>query len=156
MRMHMVALCLAALALAGCGRGDSASYMIGGDRDHSLTIFRDKSWAWSDWQVDVVVTHRPDCMRRHPLQEFSADRGFRLELFQSDPRTFFLKLGKRWYVAETVECRLQRMEQAPADKGATVGAFTAEDEGIVFTPAASTGGEGKPGRTPAEAAGDGG
>ena len=54
-------------ALAGCGSTDMASMPIQGS-DHSLTLVREKPYAWSaGWDLAVVVTRMPDCQRRHHL-----------------------------------------------------------------------------------------
>lgn len=118
--------------LAGC-EGDSASYMIGGNRDHALTLFRDKPWPWSDWELNIVVSRLPECMRRHPLKAAPGDGAFKLEIYRSLEGGFILRQGKRWYVAETEKCQLQQFKEPPAEPGELIGSFSDKSGLLKFT-----------------------
>lgn len=122
------------LAMAGCD-ADSASYLIDGNRDHSLSLLRDQPWPWSDWEVSLVVTRQPECMRRHRLKDAPADASFKLELYESLEGGFILRQGKRWYVAETGKCQFQAFKEPPVEPGLLLGAFDDKDGKLKFKPA---------------------
>lgn len=128
MRMRSL-LPLAVMLLAGCGTGDSNSYLIDGNRDHSITVIREKPWLWSDWEVSAVVTRMPDCMRRYPLKKVSKDVVFKMELYESLEGGYILRQGKRWYVADTGKCQFQQFPEPPKEPGDLVGLFTDKDDG---------------------------
>lgn len=123
--------CLLALVLAGCD-ADSASYMINGNRDHSLSLLRDKPWPWSDWELSMVVTRQPECMRRHRLKDAPDDAGFKLEVYQSLEGGYILRQGKRWYVTETGKCQLQVFKEPPREPGTLIGSFDDKSGGLKF------------------------
>ncbi len=126
-------LCAVVVAvLAGCGSGDSASYMIGGNRDHSLSLFREKAWYWSDWEVSLVVTRQPDCMRRHRLAKSSAGGKFKIELYDAGS-AYIVHQGSRWYVAETQKCQLQAYDAPPPHPGELVGNWIDKDGVLTFS-----------------------
>jgi hypothetical protein len=127
MRLPLV-LALGAL-LAGCGATDMASMPIQ-DSSHSLTLVREKPYAWSQgWDVAVVVARMPDCQRRHHLRR-AADGEFRMEVFHTPQDNWILRKGQNWYITETRNCQLQQFKEAPAEPGTLVGAF--EDKGGQF------------------------
>lgn len=128
MRMRSL-LPLIALLLAGCGTGDSNSYMIDGNRDHALILIRDKQWMWSDWEVAMIVAHLPDCQRRHSLKNVSKDVVFKMELYESLEGGYILHQGKRWYVADPVKCELQQFPEPPKEPGDLIGVFTDKEDG---------------------------
>lgn len=116
--------------LAGCGSTDMASMPIQGS-DHSLTLVREKPYAWSTgWDVAVVVARMPDCMRRHHLKHMG-DGIFKVEVFRTPQARWILHQGKRWYIADTESCRLQQFEEPPEQTGDLVGNF--DDRGGQLT-----------------------
>lgn len=123
---------LAVLILAGCGTGDSTSFMVDGNNEHALSLFRDKQWLWSDWEVSLVVSHLPDCQRRYPLKGVSKDVVFKMELYESLEGGYILHQGKRWYVAETGKCQLQQFPEPPKEPGDLVGVFTDKGTGEIY------------------------
>lgn len=131
MRMRSL-LPLAVVLLAGCGTGDSTSYTINDNREHALSLFRDKQWLWSDWDVAMVVTHLPDCQRRYPLKGVSKDVVFKMELYESLEGGYILHQGKRWYVAETGKCQLQQFPEPPKEPGDLIGVFTDKGTGELY------------------------
>ncbi|QDX81413.1 hypothetical protein B9N43_09245 [Denitratisoma sp. DHT3] len=128
---RLVFSCLLALLLTGCD-ADSASYLIDGNRDHSLSVLRDKPWPWSDWEVSLVVTRLPECMRRHRLKNAPADGNFKLELYESLEGGFILHQGKRWYVTETGKCAFQAFKEPPPEPGLPLGTFDEKDGSLKF------------------------
>ena len=120
----------AAMILAGCG-SDSASYLIDGP-NLSLTLLREKPYFWSkNWELVLVATRRPDCMRRHDLKP-AADSGFKLEVFRTLEGGYILKQGDNWYVTELRQCRLQAFPSRPTEPGDAVGAFEVKDGRLQF------------------------
>jgi len=111
------------LMLAGCGKGDSASYLVGGNRDHSLSLVREKAWYWSDWEVFLVVTRQPECMRRHAIAKSSAKAEFKVDMYDADG-AYVLRTGSHWYVAETGKCQMQEYPAPPPEPGSPVGTWT--------------------------------
>lgn len=131
----MLILATAAMLLAGCS-SDSASYLITGP-DHSLTLERVKPYFWShDWQLSLVTTGQPACMRRHPLQPAPID-GFKLEVFRTPNDRYILKQGSHWYVTETEKCRLQMFHTPPPAPGKLVGSFETKNDRLQFVAAPS-------------------
>jgi hypothetical protein len=127
--------------LAACGASESSSCMIDG-ADNSLTLVRDKPYAWSgSWELAMVVTHLPDCQRRHRLKNGS-DGNFRLEVYRPAEGAYILHYGKRWYVAELRSCRLQAYEEPPGEPGELVGNFETRGDPLHFVAATTPGAEG--------------
>lgn len=120
--MRCLLVCLLGLVLAGCGSSDSSTMPIEGS-DHSLTLIREKDYAWSSgWDLAVVVSHMPDCMRRHHLKH-AGDGKFKMEVYRSPQGRWVLRQGKKWYIADSQTCQLQKFETAPPEPGAYVGVF---------------------------------
>ncbi len=123
-----------AILLAGCGSGDSASYLIDGSGNFAMTVVRDKDYAWSDnWQVALVMRRNPDCQRRHALRNV-ADGGFRMEVYRGAEGGFVLHQGKRWYVVDPASCGLQQVDTAPPQPGELVGSFVSRGDPLRFVP----------------------
>jgi len=126
-------LALAALAplLAGCGSSDSASYLIKGP-SHSLSLLREKQFVWdSEWDVSLVTSNNPECMRRHKLQPVP-DGEFKADLYRSLEGNYILKQGNNWYVTETEKCRLQKFKEVPREPGDALGSFVIKDDTLQF------------------------
>jgi len=119
---------LAAL-LPGCGSSDSASYLISGP-SKSLSLLRETQYFWSsEWNLSLVTSNNPECMRRHKLQPVP-DGEFKAELFRSLEGNYILKQGNNWYVTEIQKCRLQQFQAAPREPGDPLGSFEVK-EGIL-------------------------
>ncbi|RTL53107.1 MAG: hypothetical protein EKK46_09510 [Rhodocyclaceae bacterium] len=131
MRSLMLALS-AALLLTACGGGDDVSYLVGGSKTQYLSVQRERTWLWSDWQVSVVVSRYPDCVRRHHVKNVSKDVVFKVELYRPLEGGFILHQGKRWYVADTAQCQLQQFEEPPAEPGDLLGTFAEVNGALQF------------------------
>lgn len=121
------------LLLAGCGFSDSASYMVGGNRDQALTLLREKAWAWSgEVELAVVVSRQPDCMRRHTLKPAPSGESLKVELFRSMEGAYIIRQGNNYYVTEMRKCRLQAFKEPPLELGDGVGVFKEKDGRLAF------------------------
>lgn len=126
-----VALIALAALLTGCGSSDSASYLIKGAA-HSLSLLREKQFLWdSEWDLSLVTSNNPECMRRHKLQPVP-DGEFKVELFRSLEGNYILRQGNNWYVTETQKCRLQQFQAPPRESGDALGSFEIKDETLQF------------------------
>ena len=115
--------------LAACTK-EPAGFMIEGG-NHSLTVERNKPYPWSDgWELDLIVTRYPECQRRHPLRK--AGEKVRVDLYRTPTGAFILNQGKRWYVAETKDCRMQQFEEEPPEPGEFLGAFRVKNDVYQF------------------------
>jgi hypothetical protein len=132
MNVRSLLLLLSCLPLLAACDIEPAAYLIDGG-DHSLTVERRKPYLWSDgWELDLVVARFPECQRRHPLKK--SGEKVRVDLYKTDTGAFILNQGKRWYVAETRECKMQQFEQEPADPGHFLGSFRVKNDVFGFVP----------------------
>ncbi len=130
LRSLLLALLTAPLLL-GCVKEPAAFLIQGGD--HSLTIERNKPYFWSDgWELDLIVARYPDCQRRYPLKK--SGEKLRIDLYGTSSGAFILSQGKRWYVAETKECRMQQFDAEPPDPGEFIGSFREKNDAFIFEP----------------------
>ncbi|MDP1525928.1 MAG: hypothetical protein Q8M20_08970 [Rhodocyclaceae bacterium] len=117
--------------LLGCVKEPAAFLIQGGD--HSLTIERNKPYFWSDgWELDLITARYPDCQRRHPLKK-AAER-MRIDLYRVEQGVFILNQGKRWYITETRDCRMQQFDEEPPEAGEFIGSFREKNEAFLFEP----------------------
>lgn len=132
MMKRAVLISLLALAvLSGC-KGDTASYRIGDSRDHALTLIRNKPYPWSKaWELEVVVSNAPVCLRRHRLKD-APEADPELALHVPELGAFILRQGKRWYVAEMGACDLQEFKTPPPEPGELIGSFKTKDGAFRF------------------------
>lgn len=120
-----------ALALTACGREDAASYLIDGSR-HSLSLLRDKPFAWSSgWDLSLVTTNIPDCMRRNKLMH-SSDKKFKVELYRTFDGAYILNQNDNWFVTEIQKCQLQKFKSPPPEPGKLLGTFEDKDGRLQF------------------------
>ena len=88
------------LGLAGC-QNDGASYMIDGDKDHSISLLREQRYPWSDEMTQrIVVARYPECQRRFEIVPGST-QGKRLDLYEIGPRLYVLRQDQVWYAIGT-------------------------------------------------------
>jgi hypothetical protein len=117
--------------LTGC-EIQMASFTIKGS-NHSLTVERKKEYPWSEgWDLALVVSRYPGCQRRYPLRK--AGERVRVDLYQTQPGVFILNQGKRWYVAETLNCQMQQFDEEPPYPGERVGTFRVKNGTFAFVP----------------------
>jgi hypothetical protein len=130
----LLPLLLFAALLAGCTK-EPAGFLIEGG-NHSLTVERNKPYFWSDgWELDLIVARYPECQRRYPLKK--AGEKLRVDLYRTPTGAFILNQGKRWYVAETQDCRMQQFEEEPPEPGEYLGAFRVKNDVFAFVPTAA-------------------
>ncbi|MDP1653041.1 MAG: hypothetical protein Q8L56_10000 [Rhodocyclaceae bacterium] len=133
MKLRLLLTLLIAALLAACTQ-EPAGFLIEGG-NHSLTVERNKPYFWSDgWELDLIVTRYPECQRRHPLKK--AGEKVRVDLYRTPAGAFILNQGKRWYVAETRDCRMQQYEEEPAEPGELIGSFRVKNDVFTFVPTA--------------------
>jgi len=122
---------LAALLLAGCVKEPAGFKIEGGN--HSLTIERNKPYFWSNgWEIDLIVTRYPDCQRRYPLRK--SGEKVRVDLYRAQEYAYILNQGKRWYIAETVQCRMQEFDEEPPEPGEYIGSFRVKNGVFGYVP----------------------
>jgi hypothetical protein len=119
--MRIGLILLSILALAGCGDTQHAAYLISGAQ-HSLTLMRQQTFIGSDWDTELIVARFPECQRRFPMKEMVAD-GVKIDVYRTEPGVFILNSGKRWYVTETLTCRLEQFKAPPPAPGDLIGRF---------------------------------
>lgn len=118
-----------ALLLTGCVQ-DTASYMIDGDRNHSIVVMRSQNLPWSS-EVAVAVTaaRQPDCLGGLDIK--GATRDTELVLHKAPEEyaepIFILAVGQDSYAVSTQSCRVQKFKVRPADLGPEIGRFKEAD-----------------------------
>lgn len=124
------------LGLAGC-QNDGASYMIAGDKDHSISLLREQRYPWSDEMTQrVVVARYPECQRRFEIVPGST-QGKRLDLYEIGPRLYVLRQDQVWYAVGTEKCAIEKFDEAPSPvPGTLLGSFRLGDEKLKFFPEA--------------------
>lgn len=130
-RKPILLVCAAALLLGGCAREEAASYTIEGDQRHSLSLLRE-TYPWSSgWDMKLVTTNAPKCLRRHALKE-APEADFKVELFRPENGVFILRQGDNWYVTEMGKCQLQQFKTPPPAPGERIGAFVEKNGELAF------------------------
>ena len=140
MRRHVPAMLIAALLplLAGCVQ-DTASYMIGGDRNHAITVARAQTWFWSSGvDVSVIAARQPDCLGGLDVKGVARETELILHQAPDDypEPIYILDIGGTDYAVSTVSCRVQKFAQRPADPGPVIGRFKEEEGKLRFVAAA--------------------
>lgn len=127
---------VASVVLTGC-ENSAASYEIGGERNHSISLLREQNIVWfGKVQQRFVVSRFPECQRR-----FTVDPGTtkmrQIELYEVRPRLFAAHQGNTWYALTTEDCRVQKFQDPPPviPPGKLVGTFEKRDGELVFEPA---------------------
>ncbi|NTV95948.1 MAG: hypothetical protein HGA75_11125 [Thiobacillus sp.] len=127
MKLSAPALLMAATlpVLAGCVQ-DTASYMIDGDRNHSIVVMRSQDLPWSrNLAVAVTAARQPDCLGGLDIK--GATRDTELVLHRAPEEypepIFILAVGNDRYAVSTQSCRVQKFAQPPADSGPEIGRF---------------------------------
>jgi hypothetical protein len=123
--------------LAGCVQ-DTASYVIGGERNHAITVARAQKWFWSDAvDVSIIAAHQPECLGGIDVRD--VPRMTELVLHQAPDEyaepIYILTVEGDHYAVSTVSCRVQKFPQAPAETGPVLGRFAEEDGRLRFVAA---------------------
>lgn len=130
MRRLCLVLAMTSL-LSACGTSDTSTMPIQGS-DHALVLIREKPYLWSSgWELSLVVSRMPDCMRRHHLKP-AGDNTFKMEVFRTEQGGWIMRQGKKWYVAETQNCQLQQFDTKPPEPGTPVGIFSDKSGTLKF------------------------
>ncbi|CAK0774320.1 conserved hypothetical protein [Gammaproteobacteria bacterium] len=107
-----------------------ASFVID-TTDHALTLELDKTFFWSDWNVELTLRNNPKCQRRHIL-ESSKEKSPTLEVYFPEPNFFIFRQSNHWYVADMKSCRFQEYRKPPPEPGRLIGTFQKEANGYEF------------------------
>ncbi|MCL2344354.1 MAG: hypothetical protein FWC58_00690 [Desulfobulbus sp.] len=132
MRLRHLLPLLAVPLLAACVN-DSASYLIDGSAEHTLTLIREQPAFWNDKvNLSLAVSRMPACLRRHSLGSGTARTP--VEVWQVPSGAFIIRIGKRMYAAETQTCEgFARIDGDPVTgMGELRGVFRVRDGKLVF------------------------
>lgn len=123
---------LSLACLCAC-ENQAASHMIGGDKNHSITLVREQRWVWDQTvEQKIVVSRFPECQRRFEI-ETGKKGAANLELFGVSDLLYVAHQGADWYAIGTEQCQVQKFVEAPANApGTLLGVFKTEDEKLVF------------------------
>jgi hypothetical protein len=104
--------------LTGC-ENSGVSYMIDGDKEHSISLTREQIWVFGD-----------------EVRQYASDTTnfTEMKIYQNDTRLFVAQQGPNWWAVGTEECKVQTFKSAPADPGDLVGSFKRKDGDLVFVP----------------------
>lgn len=118
--------------LSGCeNRG--VSYMINGDKDHSISLLREQNTPWGDVAQLLVPARYPTCQRRVPIN--TDTKSFtEMKIYQNDTRLFVANQGSNWWAVGTEACKVQKFDAPPADPGDLVGSFQQKGDELMFVP----------------------
>jgi hypothetical protein len=121
------------VGLAGC-ENSGASFMIDGNKDHSISLIREQRWFWNDEVEQTLVPARfPVCQRRVPIAPDS--KAFtEMKLYQNDTYLFVAQQGAHWWAVGTEACQVQTFKTPPVDPGDLVGSFQVKDGALTFVP----------------------
>lgn len=132
-RMASTLLSLVAVTLLGGCENDAASYRIDDSGEHALTLIREQRYFWDRYSdVALVVAHRPECQRRHPLNPTPVKEAH-AELYRAGRDGLLLKNGGQWYGVATSLCGVYKIE-APTEtaRGTLLGTFDNPGDGLRF------------------------
>ena len=131
--MKYLLLLLTLFGLAAC-ENSGASYMIDGDKNHSISLMREQRWVWSnEVEQKLVVARYPECQRRFPVTSGTTD-SVDLELYAVRDNLFVARQAKEWWALGTERCEIQKFEQPPANPGSLLGKFQLKDGALTFVP----------------------
>ena len=132
----MLRLCglavLSLVCLTAC-ENQAASRMIGGSKEHSISLVREQRWFWGD-AVDqkLVISRFPECQRRFEIDPGKVGEPG-LELYGVSDMLYLAHQGPSWYAVGTEECQLQKYDRPPDPvPGTLLGRFTQQDGRLVF------------------------
>jgi hypothetical protein len=122
-------LLLLPLLLAACTQ-DTASYTIGGDRQHSILLIRNQTWFWDNKvKLTIAPARLPDCQSSLTVE--GVPKSGDIELYRAPDEyaepLYIIKTGDRLFAVSTASCRVQPFETAPAQLGQPLGTFSEQD-----------------------------
>lgn len=134
MRACSLVLMLSLVCLAAC-ENQAASHMIGGNKDHSISLVREQRWFWAQTvEQKLVVSRFPECQRRVEIDPGKVGAA-NLELFEVGDRLYAARQGKDWYAVGTEQCQVQKFAEPPANiPGTLAGTFKTRDGVLAFVP----------------------
>ncbi|WP_018609363.1 hypothetical protein [Uliginosibacterium gangwonense] len=133
-RSWLILAALSLSCLAGC-ENQAASYMVGGDKNHSISFLREQRWFWSgEVEQRIVVARFPECQRRYDL-DLGTKPMADLELYEVRPMLYAAHQGNTWYALGTEQCQVQKFDQAPNPMpGVLLGRFKQKGDALAFEP----------------------
>lgn len=128
---------LTLLNLSGC-TNDSATFFIGEERQHNITLMREQQAFWNKKiDLSIVVSRMPHCTRVHPLG-YGVDSS-KVELYQVPSGAYIVKLGQHLFVTETETCEgwaeitdLDKNGEPPGGMGSLQGTFREKNGKLIF------------------------
>ena len=123
-----------ALPLSGCVN-DSASYLIGDDRKHAVTLIRAQPWFWDDKvTLSLVAARQPECYGGLDVEGVprTAKMGLYLAPDEYPERIFILEIEGTQYALSTQSCRVQKFNEPVAAKGELLGSFQEASGALTF------------------------
>lgn len=128
------------LGLAACTQ-DTASYMVGGDKQNSILLIRNQTWFWeSKVQLTIAPSRLPECTGSLEVEGVPKDA--EIQLYRAPDEyaepIFVLKTGDRHFAVSTVSCRVQEFKEPPEELGTHLGVF-GERDGVFGFEAAEKG-----------------
>lgn len=120
--------------LAAC-ENTGASYMVDGNKDHSISVMREQRYFWADAVAQKVVAARfPVCQLRHEIADGKAGSA-ELELYNVTDVLYVLRQGNDWWGVGTEKCELQAFKTPPKQYGELVGSFRYDGGKFTFVAA---------------------
>jgi len=128
--MRKFLIILTSLLLTACV-DDSASYHVDGENgSHVVTLHRVQKHFWSrDSEIELILQHLPDCLRRIPLTEMPAD-DVEIELLSAGDNVWTLRAGEEMWQVETQSCT--QYPDVKGDGGELIGVFRVDEKKLVF------------------------
>jgi hypothetical protein len=130
--MRKTLMLLTPLLLAGCIL-QSASYYVGDQRDHAITVLARQDYFWDDKvALSLVAARHPDCQRAIPLAKLPKG-DVAVELFSNGESVFTVRSGTQVVQVDMQSCT-QLPEPAQNALGDAVGVFRLGETKMGFEP----------------------
>lgn len=131
MKLPILLSLLLPFVLAGC-ENSGASYMIGGDKNHSISLMREQRFFWSsEVEQKLVVARFPQCQRRFEIAPGVKGQAG-LELYEAGEMLYVAHQDKNWWAVGTEECKVQPFPTPPAQYGNLLGSFVIRNGELAF------------------------
>ncbi|MFT3734017.1 MAG: hypothetical protein QM776_03165 [Rhodocyclaceae bacterium] len=132
--MTRLLLLLLLPCLTAC-ENTGASYMIDGNKDHSISVVREQRYFWGSAVAQKVVAARfPICQQRYEIADGKAGAG-ELELYEVNEVLYVLHQGSNWWGVGTEKCELQAFKTPPEKYGDLLGKFRFDNGTFTFVAA---------------------